>query len=199
MIFINRIAIIIYKFSVWIFFDSFFSLNNLICKDQRSFLNKKKELSDLLLNFESSDPVMQISILIMIIQALTESKNQRILASENYSNNYHTYRSQSKISKTTSYILENSDNKLTVDQMAKYTHMVPQSFCPWFKKHSGHSFISFLNKTRVEKACQLLLTSHLQIKEIAFSCGFDSLSHFNRTFKKNKSISPRDFRLWYWK
>ncbi|MFD2726459.1 helix-turn-helix domain-containing protein [Hyunsoonleella rubra] len=60
--------------------------------------------------------------------------------------------------------------------------------------HTGHSFVTFLNKTRIESACHYLLTSNLSIKDIAYSCGFDSISHFNRTFKRLKDKSPSRFR-----
>ena len=116
------------------------------------------------------------------------------LASEHYLNRFQSEGSQNKISKTTNYILEHLEERLSVNQMAEFTHMVPQSFCRWFKKHSGHSFISFLNQTRIERVCHLLVSSNLKIQDIAFSSGFESISHFNRTFQKLKGCSPRAFR-----
>lgn len=98
------------------------------------------------------------------------------------------------MNETISYILENLDKKLTVNMLAERTHMVPQSFCRWFKAAVGNSFITFLNAARIERACQLLTTTETPIKHIAYRCGFESLSHFNRTFKHLKGESPRDLR-----
>ncbi len=78
--------------------------------------------------------------------------------------------------------------------MANYTHLVPQSFCRWFKKITGNTFVNYLNKARIERACQLLLNTKMAITEVCFSVGFDSLSHFNRTFKKIKHLNPREYR-----
>lgn len=78
--------------------------------------------------------------------------------------------------------------------MAERTHMVPQSFCRWFKSSVGNSFVTFLNAARIEKVCQLLTTTETPIKQIAYPSGFESLSHFNRTFKHLKGESPRDLR-----
>lgn len=78
--------------------------------------------------------------------------------------------------------------------MADYTNLVPQSFCRWFKKSLGNSFVTYVNTARVEKACQLLSNSNISITDIAFSVGFESLSHFNRTFLKLKHVSPSQYR-----
>ena len=59
--------------------------------------------------------------------------------------------------------------------------------------------ISFLNQTRIEKVCHELASSTTPIQDIAFSSGFETLSHFNRIFKRLKNCSPRDYRNLYQK
>lgn len=158
------------------------------------FSNPSLDLIGKIMAFESITPISQLSSLIDMLHELLNDENQTQLVSDQYLNRFYSMSSQSKISKTTNYILEHLDKKLTVNHMAEYTHMVPQSFCRWFKKHSGHSFVSFLNKTRIERACHLLRGTDLAIQAIAFSCGFESLSHFNRTFKQQKQTSPSKYR-----
>jgi AraC family transcriptional regulator len=65
-----------------------------------------------------------------------------------------------------------------------------------FKERTGHSPMSYLQRVRLEKAHQILSDTHsfLQIKEIAFKCGFVSDSHFAREFKKRHAVTPTDFR-----
>lgn len=159
------------------------------------FQNPPIELIAKIIAFENYASITQISVLIDILQELLNHEHIQILASQSYLNRFQSEASQNKISKTTNYILDHLDERLTVDQMAEFTHMVPQSFCRWFKKHSGHSFVSFLNQTRIERVCHLLVSSSLRIQDIAFSCGFESISHFNRTFQKIKGCSPRTFRI----
>ena len=101
---------------------------------------------------------------------------------------------QSRVAKTTRHILENLDQNLTVDHMANFTGMVGPSFCRWFKSATGNSFITFLNTARIEKACHLIMHTDWSISEVAFTSGFESISHFNRVFKKVKGTTPTRFR-----
>ncbi|GAB5565028.1 MAG: AraC family transcriptional regulator [Winogradskyella sp.] len=158
------------------------------------FFNPSETLIEQIIAFEQLSKISKLSTLIEIIEQLSLDNNFNILASENYLERLQLAGSQAKIAKATNYILEHLDEQLSVNRMAEFTHMVPQSFCRWFKKHSGHSFVSFLNQTRIERVCLLLTTTNTPIQDIAFSCGFESLSHFNRTFKKMKNCSPSEFR-----
>lgn len=117
-----------------------------------------------------------------------------ILFQASYTNHLINSKNQSKISKTTSYILEHLDEKISINDMAELTHLVPQSFCRWFKNATGNTFVNYLNKARIERSCQLLLNTKESISDICFNVGFESLSHFNRTFLKRKGMSPRSFR-----
>ncbi|WP_299548075.1 AraC family transcriptional regulator [Seonamhaeicola sp.] len=158
------------------------------------FNKPSKHLISEITNFEYLSETEQLSKLLLILHRLCGDRNQHILSSKVKQVSSKNGASQNKISKTTNYILENLDKKLTVQHMADFTHMVPQSFCRWFKAHSGHSFVTFLNITRIEQACHYLLTTNLSIQHIAFSCGFESISHFNRTFLRLKEVSPRGYR-----
>ncbi|PCJ94750.1 MAG: hypothetical protein COA50_10165 [Flavobacteriaceae bacterium] len=158
------------------------------------YSNPSHQLIEKITSFASKSKVLQLATFIEILQILVGEEPRRILSSNNNQTKYHHLSTLDKISKTTNYILEHLDQKLTVNHMSKLTNMVPQSFCRWFKNHAGHTFVSFLNQSRVQRAGQLLESSNMQIQEIAFSCGFESLSHFNRTFKKFQKKSPSEFR-----
>jgi AraC-like DNA-binding protein len=67
-------------------------------------------------------------------------------------------------------------------------------FCKMFKKATGLTFTDYLGRLRVEKAKNLLLNPHLRVSEIAYTVGFQSLTHFNRVFRKLTGESPTDFR-----
>ena len=158
------------------------------------FGNPSKSIIDRILNFEALPSFEQLISFMSLVQDLSLEKNKTILASENFTPIRKNGYGEQKFSEVNNYILEHLNKKITVNHMAEITHMVPQSFCRWFRKHSGHSFINFLNRTRVEMSCHYLLTSSESIQHIAFTCGFETISHFNRTFKKFKDISPSQFR-----
>jgi AraC-like DNA-binding protein/ligand-binding sensor protein len=67
-------------------------------------------------------------------------------------------------------------------------------FCKLFRKATSLSFIEFLSRTRLEKAKNLLLNPNLRVTEIAFAVGFQSLTHFNRVFKRIAGQSPTEYR-----
>ena len=78
--------------------------------------------------------------------------------------------------------------------MAQAAHMSTFYFCKMFRKFTGVNFTEFLSRVRIEKARNLLLNPNLRISEIAYEVGFQSLTHFNRVFKKLLGQSPTEFR-----
>lgn len=83
---------------------------------------------------------------------------------------------------------------LPLEEMAALVHMTPSSFSRFFKRMTGISFSDYLNDLRVARACQLLTETQLPISQIAFAAGFNSTTHFNRTFLQKKGRSPRAYR-----
>ncbi|TLP79166.1 AraC family transcriptional regulator [Maribacter sp. ACAM166] len=171
-------------------------LHNLYQEAERGihFIKPTIRTLKMLQNFESVPKTEQVAVLLQVLHQLYEHKDRKYLSSPSYFYQRVSAKSQGKIKTITTYILENLNKKLTVKEMAERTSMVEQSFCRWFKKAVGHSFVTFLNTSRIEQACMFLLTSDKPIQAIAYDCGFESLSHFNRTFKKLKGKSPREFR-----
>ena len=66
-----------------------------------------------------------------------------------------------------------------------------------FKKYMGTSFINYLNTIRVEQAKSLITNCDKNLTDIAFSVGFESLTHFERTFKKITQLNPSQFASIY--
>jgi AraC-like DNA-binding protein len=67
-------------------------------------------------------------------------------------------------------------------------------FCKIFKKETGLTFIDYLSRVRVETLKQLLLNPHKRVSEAAFEAGFQSLSQFNRVFRRIAGEAPSSFR-----
>lgn len=172
------------------------SFGSLFQEAQRGihFKNPAPEVVETILNFHTLDAIAQVGALMNLLNTLIADADRVMLSSKIYKLNAVNNLQNFKVNETISYILENLDKKLTVNMLAERTHMVPQSFCRWFKSSVGNSFVTFLNAARIERACQLLTTTETSIKQIAYQSGFESLSHFNRTFKRLKGESPRDLR-----
>ena len=91
-------------------------------------------------------------------------------------------------------IAEHQTEKLSLGQVAKAVNMSAFYFCKMFKKVTGINFTDYLARVRIEKAKNLLLNPNLRVSEIAFEVGFQSLTHFNRVFKKILGQSPTEYR-----
>ena len=94
-----------------------------------------------------------------------------------------------------SFIAEHADEELSLAAVAKVVNMSATYFCEKFKEASGINFVEFVARTRVEKARNLLLNPNRRVSEVAFEVGFQSLSQFNRAFKKTAGQSPREYRV----
>lgn len=92
------------------------------------------------------------------------------------------------------YIQDHYSEDLSLGQVAKAVCTSPFYFCKMFKRATGINFTEFVARVRVEKAKNLLLNPNLRISEIAFEVGFQSLTHFNRVFKKLLGQSPTEYR-----
>jgi AraC-like DNA-binding protein len=92
------------------------------------------------------------------------------------------------------YIMLNYSEEITLEDVAQVAFMTPESFCRYFKKHTGHTFISFLNEIRINEACKKLIAHKFEsINTVAYKCGFKSITNFNRVFKNVIGNSPRGY------
>ena len=98
------------------------------------------------------------------------------------------------IKRAKEFIIENQAEELSLGQVAKAVNTSTFYFCKMFKRTTGLNFTQYVSRVRVEKARNLLLNPNLRISEIAYEVGFQSLTHFNRVFKKITGQSPTDYR-----
>ena len=98
------------------------------------------------------------------------------------------------ISRAKTFIGEHQTEDLSLGQVAHAVNMSSFYFCKLFRKATGLNFTDYLSRLRIEKAKNLLLNPNLRISEIAYKVGFQSLTHFNRVFKKIAGESPTKFR-----
>lgn len=99
-----------------------------------------------------------------------------------------------RIAAVYNYIMHNYSSALTLDDVARIAHLTPNAFCRYFKKHTRTTFIAFVNKVRVNEACKMLVNGSLNnIADVAFSCGFSSITNFNYVFRNITGKSPREY------
>lgn len=97
--------------------------------------------------------------------------------------------------KVTAYIHANSSKELPLRDVARLANLSPNHFCRRFKAATGLSFTEFLAHNRLESVKQMLRTDPAaRISEVAYACGFQSISRFNRVFRQQTGKSPREYR-----
>ena len=99
-----------------------------------------------------------------------------------------------EIWKARNFIHQYSDDELSLTKVAKVAHISANYLSEKFKEVAGINFVDYVARIRVGKAHDLLQNSNLRISEIAFAVGFQSLSQFNRVFKRFTRKSPTQFR-----
>ena len=92
------------------------------------------------------------------------------------------------------YVMNNYNNMITLDEVAKHVLMEKSRLCVFFKKMTGKTLFAFLAEYRIELACYMLLKTNKSVAEICFASGFDDVPYFNRTFKKIKGVTPTEYR-----
>ncbi len=95
-----------------------------------------------------------------------------------------------EIWKARNFIHEHSDEEVSLTKVAKAVNISANHLSEKFKQVTGVNFVEYVARTRFEKARNLLHDADLRISEIAFAVGFQSLSQFNRVFKKLSGKSP---------
>ena len=127
-----------------------------------------------------------IRLLVIFAEQVAALSNQLIVERENAE--------PPAIARAKAFINENSAEELSLEQVAKAANMSSFYFCKMFKKFTGVNFTEYVSRIRIEKARNLLLNPNLRISEIAYEVGFQSLTHFNRVFKKVVGDSPTCYR-----
>ena len=99
-----------------------------------------------------------------------------------------------EIWKARKFIEQHSDEELSLTRVAKAVNISASYLSEKFKKVTGINFVDYVVRARIENARALLEDVDVRISEIAFAVGFQSLSQFNRVFKKLSRKSPTEFR-----
>ncbi|HTJ13950.1 MAG TPA: helix-turn-helix domain-containing protein [Dinghuibacter sp.] len=95
------------------------------------------------------------------------------------------------------FTYQNFEKDIRLEDIAGLVHMTRTSFCRFFQERTKKTYFTFLNNMRLNKASKLLLETERGISDIAYNCGFNNLSHFNRQFKSHFACSPKTYRETY--
>jgi len=127
-----------------------------------------------------------LRLLTIFAQHLASLSNQLIVQEE---------KSESpQIARAKVFIQDHQDEDLTLSEVAGAVNMSAFYFCKMFRQATGLTFTDYLARIRVEKVKHMLLNPHKRVSEVAFAAGFQSLSQFNRVFRKVAGEAPSSYR-----
>ncbi len=92
------------------------------------------------------------------------------------------------------YVASHQSDPIKLGQIARALNISTFHFCRTFKQTTGLTFVEYLSRVRIERAKVLLHKNDLRVSEIAYEVGFQSITHFNRIFRKLVGHSPTQYR-----
>ena len=131
--------------------------------------------------------------LMSILHDLSSSRSMRTLSDSTFSQAEFSYSSR-RVEKVMEYINLNFDKQISLAEVARIANMTEVSFSRFFKNRTGVSFIDSLIEIRLGHASRKLIDTTEAVSEVAYNCGFNNISNFNRIFKKKKGCTPKEFR-----
>ena len=102
--------------------------------------------------------------------------------------------SLARISGIVDHITEHSDTQFSMAEMCQRVGMTESSFSRFFRRATGNNFTDFVNRVRINRACQLLMESDRYISNVCYDVGFNNVANFNRRFLQIKGMTPKEFR-----
>ena len=102
--------------------------------------------------------------------------------------------SMKRFSHIIDYITKNYNSSFSMTEIAEKTGMDSSQFSRCFKKASGNTFTGFINRLRVNRACQLLTETDKYISTICYDVGYNNVANFNRRFVEIKKMTPSKYR-----
>lgn len=168
-----------------------------LLKDSRrgiQFNGNTERIVDLMRQFQDLKGLSRIGIFLQLVHEMAEHPNKIFLASHSVITDQLDYIQSEKIDNILDYINNNSDKQITLEDIGKEFSSTASSISRYFKKKTGVNVINYLNRLRITKACFLLQSTTLSVKEISEQVGFSNSSYFIKMFSEQKKITPKQFR-----
>ncbi|TAL97759.1 MAG: helix-turn-helix domain-containing protein [Paraburkholderia sp.] len=139
--------------------------------------------------------VRRITLFLALLDLLVQSVEPVKLASAAHHADPARY-AETRINHVLAYIGRNLSQALREMDLAELTGQSVSAFSRYFRRHTGVPFVQYVNRLRINLACQLLMSGELNITDICYKVGFNNLSNFNRQFLLQKAMSPSRWRAY---
>ncbi len=137
-----------------------------------------------------------LSELMIILYELSKFDEARELSSSSFARVKPNNESR-RVAKVKDYISSHYIEEIRLEQLSAMASMSPTAFSRFFKLRTGKTLAEYIVDIRLGHAARKLIDTNDPVSQICFSCGFNTLTNFNRLFKKRKGCSPTEFREKY--
>jgi len=150
------------------------------------------KLQDLIEKIPLENGLNQMMLFLEILKEMSETENRQTISTTDFVNE--TIYDTARIDKIMSFLNKNYTRQISLDEIASFAAMNASAFCRYFKSKTGKSFKNYILDMRIGYACKLLLMEDISISQLSSQCGFETISHFNKTFKKITGHIPSQYR-----
>lgn len=152
----------------------------------------KIEINAIIRELEHSAGFERIINLVQCLNII--EKNREFIPLSTHEMRSYSFKLNERIDRVFKYTIENFRNPITLDEIAGLAQMSVPAFCSYFKKSTKKTYIDFLNEIRIGYSCKLLMDTSMQMADICFESGYNTLANFNKQFLKVKQTTPSKYR-----
>src|SRR5690606_9304866 len=157
------------------------------------FGNTGRAIGNILSNLIHTKGLKQTIDLLQVLHLMSESQEVELLASVNYLNT-HSETETARLNQVYEYIMRNFSSEINLVDAANVANMTANAFSRYFKKQTQKNFTQFVNEIRIGHACQLLHKKDMSISQVCYESGYQSITNFNKFFKRITGKSPVEYR-----
>ena len=140
-----------------------------------------------------SKGTMRIINLLHLLDLMANFKSKRYLGSLHFCQSVSITMDQ-RMEKILSFLANHYKENIDLNEISSIVAMNSSSFCRYFKERSGKTFMEYLLDLRIGHACKLLIANKIDLTQISIECGFNTITHFNRIFKRNTGLTPSEYK-----
>jgi AraC-like DNA-binding protein len=180
-------------------FPELVRLEKLIADSQRGILfsnDVAKRAAVMMPQLIRASGFQRVHLFLSFLEMLSQAQSNTLLATPAFKPDPEGYQSTA-INQVLKYLEDHLGEDLNEAIVSRYAGMERSAFSRFFRRHTSVPFIQYLNRLRINRACELLITSEMAITDICYACGFSNLSNFNRQFLLQKNIPPSKYRNSY--
>lgn len=171
-------------------------IKNLLEQSKRGiqfFSSGNQELIEQIEKLPSCKGVERLINLLLILDSMARSNDKRLLGSRQFNNSLSLF-ADDRLERVLSYINYHYTEQIDLETVASKIPMNTTAFCRYFKEKSGKTFMDYIMDLRIGYACKLLSDKSTDISQICIASGFNSITHFNRIFKRKTELTPSEYR-----